>query len=483
MAHISLNQAATQQNPYINASRTGQLASTVLFTITGIAMAALYALNPQGFLLQANYPALAILGSVGAAALASFVVNTVINCCASRKNVEELEEIVPRVDDPLQVSATNSGVHRIEASAPSLVGPAAPIVLQDPLSLELLDCINDTIDEVEKLILAFNAAYYRADGKKKPENEDEIRKGMLSLKTLIKEQAPKILNDKQKLVVNGINALLTKLADNSLILDNRNKTPKEFITSLPTILIDPTTIDSDDTQDYEHINKMLTQISANPDLLQKDGCIDAINELLQASRNYATEYLAKEGLDKTKKDAEDLEALANTFIEKRNALFAYLLKKALTPDQVEDFVSHVFNCSAKVIFASANNILLILIGGFGEEGRFNTSTFKTAMLAATTAPETTCSQALPADFPHRQELLQPAKTLLSALSNPLYYATCVPLMSWGPHAFYKGIKNLFEDQKMAPPDLDPETTDWRGYMEGYTTYLQLFTTRLNTMKF
>lgn len=485
----------TLQHPYAKAAQTGQLASAVLMAITGIAIAALYAMDPQGFLLQANRPALAILGSVGSAALAGFVVSTLVHYCANRKTVEE-PKTAPAITDPLNASASNSipqpQANKSEATAP--IKKPDPI-LTDPLALQLVALIASTMDEVENLILAFNAAYYRAEGKNQPENEAKIRQATLILKKLIislaTEKLHVIFQNKQVRVVMSINPHLPSMINNDLILENLTKTPDQFLALLSGMLTVPAEITPAQPAVCACVPGIFAQIAAHPSPDQQTAFSESFKALQTAYSNYASLEKTTPQDNKTIEHQEALEQLWTIFYEKRDELFTNLLKAATTPEEVDAWANLLLDAYVKGIFEYVNDILAALFKGFDKEGIFNQAWYKPMVFGATTAPETACDKGfgyLPPAFPHREEGLAIAKMLLSALANPLYYATCIPvnLKFWGdpePHAFYKGVKTLLEDKgkKLTPPLLDPKTSDWKGYVAAYTTYLQTFTAELAAM--
>lgn len=481
MAHIQPVHEAIQ-NPHAKAARTGQLASTVLLAISGIAMAALYALDPQGFLLQANHPALAIIGSVGATALASFVLITVLRCCANRKNGER--SIAPDVNDPLNACVSNSGVHPTGSIA---IESAAPIVLNDPLALELVALINSTIDEVENLILAFNAAYYSAFNEKLA-NEAEIRAGMQTMKSLVIGQATKKLHNKQMLVADGLNMLLSDMIDGPRFNGNLNMSPQNFITSLPQILKN-----SSHPPVQECIEGIFTQIAKSEDL-DKD---QAFTDLLQAIQKAFNDALAKQNAKpkekRTEKEQQEINALVNIYLEKRKALFAYLLQTTLTPEQVEAFAPLVLEATIKGFFADFNTKFLVpLLGGFDKEGLFNATKTKAGVIALKAAPETIFDvldkfellkmDNLPINPADKEPFIKAAKQLSTSLANPIFYLIS-PL--WGYGKFQKGVQALLEDKdkKLTPPNLDVSKTAWREYVTAYTAYLKTFTAELGALKF
>ena len=512
MAHnIPPNRDVIQQDPYAHASRNGQVASTLLFAITAIAMAALYALNPQGFLLQANYPALAILGSVGAAALISFVVNTIIYCVASRKNGEDLKKITSvHRSGPIQdlpgdnfdfpengsLQATNNATSASHLEPLTSVKRPGAVPLEVEFQNELISHIEAAVEDLTNLVIAFNAAYYRAD-QKKVEKLDEIRQSMETVKQLVTTQAKEKFQDTWQLVTLGIGSILFNVINDRNLIALRNKTPQEFIQSLPTILMDENQIDETDhpgnRQVLVHIQKIFNTIAGHEELAANPTFNKKLLELQKICIDYSDLDQKWNNTAKIERTAEQKEILLKSgsiYYQKRFELINYLLiaTKPIGLDEANAWAHPVLDATIKQSFLNINNLLLTpFLEGFGEKGIFIEHSGK--ILAATSAPDATSNLIFtffPPDMPHKTKIQTLIQTLLPILANPIYYATCKPisLNPWAePHVFYKAFKKLLEDKTMTPPDLDPTTLDGGGYVKAYRAYLNLFTERLNEMKF
>lgn len=616
-----------QWDVYSKVAQNGQIASGLLFVIAAVAAAAMYALNPQAFLLPANYPALVTLGAVGGFAFVSFAISTVVRCCAWRKNCkglahrlikqgdaapqvvvinppspppapEEADQspvFVPVSDsvpaspvapplesapvdsndssssyatessslssaddndddigmfedmaiasqdfsrDPLQVSPPSSSSSAASSSSSvdeaSSSSEARPPV--EPISVEELQkLIPGIMDEIENLLLAFNAAYYRADKSKSTKKVPEIKEGMRLLKDLVN----RLVNDKRQLMLGSFLGAFGPLLNASPLLSYLDKTPQEFIYLIPSLFqANLADVDPDLKPIYGCVQEMANLMAARQDLAQDKQFLLLLKDLKQAYADYKkieatvdslkpqydtqvstlrkkyqeelTRLAAKKKLDESsKKDllqkldkdkaaleyskqSEKKQEAGGKYFDARRALFGYLLDTTKIDQAVWErwatqiIPTYLERAKLRIFTDIVPDILNDLFTGHQKNGVFKENEGK--ILAATTASGPILLiveqmlKKLPFGKIYKEGLYQAIKKLLPALSNPFYYATCTPMFSSTPHRFYVGVKALFEDKSMTPPQFEEEAT-WPEYLQTYIQYLQKFTKRLNEMTF
>lgn len=562
---VQIEQNDTTPHVYSQAAHNGQVASTVLFLITGIALAALYALNPHDFLLPANYPAFAVIGSVATGSLACFVISTVIRCRTGHR-VAELSNKEPdnsfsaktklerayvqdsndsvkirssdstkqEPDNDSQIPAQPNRLHvrpqttKLTVTDSKSVAPPIPII-SDPLAEELMKIKEESWQEIEKLILAFNGAYYRAE-KKQPQHEKEIRDGLAILKGIATTKAIEKFQDKPKLVLEGVNSLLPDLIYEPACL---RTDANQWVVSPPSFLVEPK-IDGESVDPthlvkqsvFSIIQEVFHLISQRKDLAHDQDYQSLWTKWKESSKDYFAKRESinkKTNNDKNKRTTtqkKELANLATDYCEKRDALFSYLIETTtISSEQADAWAPLILDATVKCTAIQKRGDIIKNLSGFGPDGfkgmdkdGLRDGDFRTKVYGATTAPGLTYSvieselvkatkeakegkPIPPQTQQYINETMRAVKILLPALANPVFYATCPSnqlaitatpsFMSPAPsfHPLYTKLQEICTDSQMAPPILDPARDDWRAYLSAYNAYIRRFTTRINALTF